>query len=319
MNDLQKYANIFDVIPPWSGIIPAGFTLDFFGNLTDKTFFEKWGYDGALQMEPPRLADGKNGEFWFEAADWILAAREARDRYVMITLGALFGYQAIGSHRALQLLNPMPYKLVAVEPIPENMEGLRRHMRDNGIEPDDQWLLQAAIGPTNEPVFFPVGAPGLGAQNCIATNERIAREHYLEDFIAQGRTEEALTNLLLHNTTGLEKQIIEGQDYFGEVRLVSCVTLRDVLGPFERVDFLEADIQQSEIIVFPPFRSLLKRKVRRIHLGTHGKDVHQSLLQMFSDDGWEIVFSYEPDSVHGTVLGTFSTNDGVLTVRNPDM
>jgi hypothetical protein len=325
MNDLPAYVDIFDEITPWCGVIPAGFTMDFMGNRTRKKFLERWGYHpafidgGDLQMERPHLANGENGEFWFEAADWVLAAREARDRYVMITLGALYGYQAVGSHRALQLLNPMPYKLVAVEPIPANMEWVRCHMRDNGIDPDEQWLLQTAIGPTNEPSLFPVGSPGLGAQNCIASNELDARNRYLEEFIAGGRTEEALRNLLLRNSTGLQHEIIKGEGDFGEIRLVSTVTLADVLDPFERVDFLEADIQQSEIVVFPPFRRLLKRRVHRIHLGTHGKDVHESLARMFADDGWDIVFSFEPDSVHQTDLGAFATNDGILSVRNPDV
>jgi hypothetical protein len=92
-----------------------------------------------------------------------------------------------------------------------------------------------------------------------------------------------------------------------------------VLDPFERVDFLEADIQQSEIVVFPPFRRLLKRRVHRIHLGTHGKDVHESLVRMFADDGWDIVFSFEPESVHQIDIGAFATNDGILSVRNPDV
>jgi hypothetical protein len=324
MNDLQNVGGFFDGIAPWSGTIPAGFAMDFLGIRTEKTFLEPWGcptsfVDGShLQTEIPRLAD-PDGESWFEAVDWVQAAREAHDRYVMITLGANYGCQAVASHRALQLLNPMPYKLVAVEPIPQNMEWVRRHMRDNGIDPNDQWLLQAAISPTNEPAFFPVGSPGSGAQNCIATNEPDQRKRYLEGFIAQGRTEEALANLLLHNTTGLQKELIAGKNFLGEIRLVSSVTLADVLGPFERVDFLEADIQESERIVFPPFRSLLKRKVHRVHVGTHGKDTHQLLLQMFIDDGWDIVFNYEPESVHETVLGTFSTNDGILSVRNPDV
>jgi hypothetical protein len=98
---------------------------------------------------------------------------------------------------------------------------------------------------------------------------------------------------------------------------VNTITLADVLGPLERVDLLESDLQESEILVFPPFRRLLKRKVHRIHIGTHGKDVHRVLLRMFIEDGWEIVFTYEPDSVHETVLGTFAMNDGVLSVRNP--
>ena len=49
----------------------------------------------------------------------------------------------------------MPYKLVAVEPEPENCEWIARHMRDNGIDPDAQWLLPCAISDRNEPVLFP--------------------------------------------------------------------------------------------------------------------------------------------------------------------
>ena len=92
-----------------------------------------------------------------------------------------------------------------------------------------------------------------------------------------------------------------------------------MLGPFTRVDYLEADIQQSEVRAFPPFMALLRRKVRRIHLGTHGADTHAMLHALFARNGWQIVFSYEPGTTHNTALGTFKTSDGLLTVRNPDL
>lgn len=324
MNDLSKYSEIFSEITPWSGQIPPGFTVDFIGVFTSKDFLID-GYhpafvDGAeIAMQRPRLGNQQNGEFWFEAADWMFAVKEARERFVMITLGALYGYQAVGCSRLLQLLNPMPYKLVAIEPIPENVEWVKRHMRDNGIDPDEQWVVQAAISDRKEPALFPVGSPGLGAQNCIATNEEAARIRYFEDLVNSNRVNEALQHLLLDNSTGLQQDIIAGRGALGEIKLVSTVTLEEVLGPFKRVDFLEADIQQSEIIVFPPFRELLKRKVRRIHLGTHGQDVHDALHRMFDEDGWEIIFSYGPDSIHQTELGSFVTNDGILSVCNPSI
>jgi hypothetical protein len=246
-----------------------------------------------------------------------LAVKEAREKFVMITLGALHGYQAVGCSRARQRLNPLPSKLVAVEPIPENVEWTKRHMRDNGIDPDDHWVIQAVVSDCNDPVFFPVGSPGLGAQNCVASNEAVARQQYVDEIIKNGDVEAALGSLILNNTTGLQKDIIAGAGSFGEIKLVSAVTLADILGPLDRVDLLEADIQQSEIIVFPPFRHLLKRKVHRIHLGTHGRDVHQHLYRMFVEDGWDIVFNYEPESRHETELCTFTTNDGILSVRNP--
>ena len=95
--------------------------------------------------------------------------------------------------------------------------------------------------------------------------------------------------------------------------------MRELLSPFDRVDYLESDIQQSEIEVFPPFVDLLRRKVRRIHIGTHGKDVHWALHDLFAQNGWNIQFSFEPNGRFDTALGSFETNDGVLTVVNPDL
>jgi hypothetical protein len=322
MNDLRSYKNVFEDIKPWRGKIPTGFTVDFLGNIISKDFLV-WGFhpafvDGAeFTVSPPRLDDGETGEFWFEAANWALAAREARGRFVMVTLGALFGYQAVGACRVLQRLNPLPYKLVAVEPVPEQVEWIKRHMRDNGIDPDDQWVINAAISDRNDPVFFPIGAPGSGAQNCIASNEQIARRQYFDEIVKNGHVEAALERLLLDNATGLSRDLIPGKNFSSEIKLVSTVTLQDVLGPLDRVDLLESDIQQSEMIVYPPFRHLLKRKVHRVHIGTHGREVHRMLHQMFAEDGWEIVFSFEPDTVHRTDVGSFQTNDGVLSVLNP--
>jgi hypothetical protein len=320
MNDLKSYADVFNGVKPWSGTVPTGYLVDFLGTLTDAQFRVAFGIDPAKVGGGPvatRLPVMEDGEGWFEAVNWVEAAREARGRYVMITLGACYAAQAVGAYRALQALNPMPCKLVAVEPEPENYQWVRRHMRDNGIDPDDHWLVPLAISDRNDPVLFPVGSPGTGAQNCVSTNEAIAREVYAREIIGSGRLEEALRNLLVRNTTGLTKDLVPGSNFMAEIKLVSATTLADVLGPFDCVDYLESDIQQSEILVFPPYIDLLKRKVRRIHIGTHGKDVHRSLHQLFAEHGWDIVFSYEPNSSFDSPLGEFVTNDGVLTVRNP--
>lgn len=323
MNDLESYQPLIDSLTPWSGHVPLGYVADFMGVLTDIRFNPLSGLQpsqvggGQVATALPRMQDGLNGEGWFETVNWLAAAREARDDFVMITLGANYGAQAVSAHRALQLVNPLPCKLVAVEPVPENLEWLDRHFRTNGIDPDDHWVVPLAIGDTSTPVLFPVGGAGIGANNSFSSNEPNARAHYAEMLISGGQTAAALRNLLLHNTTGLVKELVPGHD--AEIKWVSCVTLRELLGPFERVDYLEADIQQSEILVFPPFADLLRRKVRRIHIGTHGGDVHEALHRLFADKGWEIVFSYAPNQHFHSPIGAFHTNDGVLTVRNPDL
>ena len=326
MNDLLKHLEVFHSITPWRGKIPSGSVVDFLGIVTPKEFLEPWGaaphfIDGnELQTGLPSIGAGNLGEdFWFESLNWLSAARDARGHFVMMTLGALHGYQAVGSCRALQLINPMPYKLVAVEPIPENMQRVRRLMSGNGIDPDEQWLVEAAVGATNEPAFFPVGGPGTGAQNCISTDNLEARASYLDQFIGEGSVEEALRNLLLRKSTGLRKELLPDLDISGEIKLVSCVTLGDLVAPFDRVDYIEADMQESEIRAFPPFIDLLRRRVKRIHIATHGRRVHEDLHRLFASKGWEVLFSYAPESVHATPFGNFETNDGILTVLNPDL
>ena len=130
-----------------------------------------------MNTEIPTLGHGAgNGEDWIERVNWFAAAREARGRFVMITPGACYGAQAVGSIRALQLVNPMPYKVVVVEPMPENYAWTACHLRDNGIDPDEQWLLQTAISDRNAPrSCFRSGRPGPARRTaCRPTRQRCA-------------------------------------------------------------------------------------------------------------------------------------------------
>lgn len=319
---LRAYADVFEGVTPWSGTVPAGSTVDFLGQQTLHKFLPLATFpleeseERHVQTRQPLIEDG---ELWFEAANWVLAARDAREKFVMMTLGANYGNQAVGAALALKQLNPMPFRLVAVEPEPENRRWVEAHMRVNGIDPDTQWIVASAVTDGDSPVLFPVGSPGSGAQNCFATNEPEARAQFADELIRTQRSDDALRSLLVRNSTGLKTNLVEGHDLPAEIELVSSITLRHLLGPFDVVDYIESDIQQSEILVFPPHMDLLKKKVRRIHIGTHGVEVHAELLRLFVAGGWEIVFDFAPNSNFSSALGRFSTNDGVLTVRNPSL
>ena len=321
VNDLDKFQDVFHGVVPYAGDVPKGFFVDFLGRLTDASFH---GTQVAGGLDPescggefvrtslPQLPDG---EWWFESVDWLEAARKASGHFVMVTLGACYGAQAVGAVLALRQLNPLPYFLVAVEPVAENVAWTAKHMRDNGIDPEQQWILQTALSDHNEPVFFPVGAPGTSG-NCFSTNEAVAREEYLQELMT-GDIREALRNLVLRQSTGIGKKLSPAEEEWGEIKLLSAMTLKDVLAPLGIVDYLEADIQESERIVFPPCIDFLSSRVRRAHIGTHGRKVHQHIHELFATAGWEIVFSYEPESKFQTDFGAFATNDGVLTALNP--
>ncbi|NQV60972.1 MAG: hypothetical protein HQ502_14995 [Alphaproteobacteria bacterium] len=322
VNNLELYRDTFDGMEPFSGHVEKGYLIDFIGQRTDANFRAIWGVDPAatggceVQTQMPSLEDG---EAWFECFNWVAAAREARGSYVMMTLGACYGGQAVGSYLALQALNPMPAKLVAVDGVPENMAMTRKQFRDNGIDPNDHWLIEAAMSGDNQPVLFPVGSPGSGAQNCVITNSGANRMAILELAKRSGATEKLAQSLLLRNSTDLTINLAPDSEYdfTGEITFVSAVTLQDLLAPFPRVDFVEADLQQSERLVFPPAMDALTKKVRRVLLGTHGQDTHDMMVRLFRERGWDILFDYSPGQSYETPYGAFDMNDGVLTAVNP--
>jgi Methyltransferase FkbM domain len=311
-----EVAALLDRIEPWSGEVPAGYVVNSLGILTDARFLP--GREGPFEVHQettirPSLATW--GEGFLELADWLIAARDARDQFVGMSLGAAYGAQLVLAWKALMAINPLPCRLVGVEPVPENCVWMRRHLAVNGIDPNAHWILQAALGPDNEPVLFPVGAPGSGATGCSDTNAALSRRTYANLISERGGAERVLENILTYNSTGLSYDLGAGFD--GELKFVSAVTLRDVLTPFEHVDLLEVDIQHSEISVFPPFIDVLTGKVRRIHIGTHGQEAHDLLRALLLGAGWELVFDYAPDARHITEHGPLEMIDGVLSARNP--
>jgi hypothetical protein len=322
---MQEYRDAIAALTPWSGYVEKGFHVDFLGTRTNARFRpllvrdERSMRGGHLVTAAPGIGDGANAEGWFEVVAALIAVRAARERFVMISLGAHYGAQLVGAQRLLQLVNPLPCTLVAVEAEPQNFAWISEHMRDNGIDPDAHWLVPMAISDTCDPVLFPVGAPGIGSNNCFSTNAAESRRIYADLIIRDGDPSAALRSLLVDNSTGLTQPVHPGMPQITEVKVVSALTLDELLGPFDIVDFIEADIQQSEIVVFPPFIDALRRKVRQIHIGTHGKDVHASLDRLFAEKGWDIVFSFEPSAQHECELGRFELNDGILTIRNPDL
>ena len=316
VHNFAEIDELLSLIEPWSGDVPAGYDVDFLGILTDGKFlwYRTEPFAGRhVSTSRPTLST--HGEGLFEIADWIVSTREARGRYVAISLGACFGSQLVGAWKALQAVNPLPSMLVAVEPIPENCRWIRSHMVRNGINPDDHWIIQAGMGFDNEPILFPVGAPGAGRNNCVAINSAQSRRTYVHVLRRDGDSERVLENILLHNSTGIVEDF--GGGFSGEVKFVSAVTLRDVLSPFDHVDLLEVDIQQSEVAVFSPYMELVSRKVRRAHVGTHGHDSHDIMRALFLRSGWEIFFDYSPETRHMTERGPLNIGDGILSVRNP--
>jgi hypothetical protein len=214
----------------------------------------------------------------------------------------------------LRAVRPMPYRLLGVEGDPHLGAVMTEHFRENGVGSTSLTLVNAVVGADNKPALFPCTQTRTGANNAITSAALI--DAVVAAINDGGHAERALAGLLRDGTTGL-LTTLAGTDVQAELRLMSSVTLGDLLGPLDRVDYLEIDIQGAEHHALPPFIDLIARRVGWIHLGTHRQGVHDAMAEMFKSNGFRIEIDLNPESIYETPDGSFRTQDGVLAVANP--
>jgi hypothetical protein len=122
-----------------------GFIVDFLGSRlrTTSLWKEARGLDGQM-LGLPVPAD-----FHAEAIEWIgllKAVRSAASQYVAMELGAGFGLWTIAGAFAAKLRGIKDIRLCAVEGDSGHFRFLRQHFIDNGFDPDQHALFEAAVG-----------------------------------------------------------------------------------------------------------------------------------------------------------------------------
>ncbi len=318
VNDFESAVSLFDGLTPFCGPVKKDYTSNFAGVMTalkfqtlhpDQREESKSDYD--LETRIPSAADG---EMFFEWASVLAAARAARGRFTMVELGAGYAARTVTASVLLAQVNPVPAQFVIVEGEPTHFKWAKQHFADNGLDWHDHWFLNRAVGTTTEPVLFPIGE-GLYSNNITPPS---GREELLKTITGTEAMELVLRNLVTEARMGVQLEVSNGYDFRDfDFAFVNCLTLEDILAPLETVDLLDVDIQRAEREVLPPSVALLGRKVKRIHIGTHGGDVHTELETLLVSSGWELVFNFPPGEVFETPAGRFTTSDGILSALNP--
>ena len=311
--------NLFTGIEPWKGRVPKGRQRNFLGALYPLDSWQRaQGFPDESVFQETGLPTVARGEGYFEWASTLSAVRAARGRFTMVSLGTHYGGPLVDAALALNQVNPMPCFLVGAEADPYMCAMLNEHFRENGLDPGNHWIINCAVNDTNRPVVFPVSEIRTGSN--AALHDPKQREALFETINGAGKSGETLRNILVDSSTHVfaplesEPGVPEAQ---GELRLISSITVADIFGPLQYADYLEIDIQGAEEWALPPAMDLLLSKVRLIHLGTHGRDLHQVMASTFTERGWEVVASLTPQTHYETEAGNFRTGDGVLILLNP--
>lgn len=279
---------------------PKGWYVDGMGIRTDPSFMDmsKWKIKFFVPAAEPPFDDN-----YLEWIDVLCAVDEARGKFVMVELGAGYGPWLIAAAVALRQIEGPPCLLIAVEAEPTRYAWITQHFRDNGIDPGPHKFVRAAIVPEGSPekAWFQVGDPR-------------------STYGASLRPAATVPTIITHRWQGVwatAQRLVKR--LLGEPRPQKVVTisLSALLSGVDHVDLLDLDIQGAELAVLESAIDILNTKVRRIHIGTHSRDIESGLRILFEKHGWDKVFDYPTNSLSDTPYGKFEFHDGVQSWVNP--
>jgi FkbM family methyltransferase len=280
---------VLEQFRPWSGTVPSGFFAYFLGNITRADY---WAFTPEIRAlyDPERFEAFSAPSIDDNIFDWLVlleAVVDSKGSFTMAALGAGWGRWLIsGAFAAKQ--RGLPFRLIGVEAEPTHFRWMREHFLDNGIDPADHDLIEAAASGRSGHAWFYTGKPD---------------SWYGQSLIADRALDQTAANEAVYN----------GEN----ARRVRAIDLTELLAERNRVDYLHLDIQGAELDVLSSAPQVLDRTVKRVLIGTHSPDIESGLRRLFSDMRWQSQYDF-PLNADLQVNGTdVKIGDGVQVWVNP--
>jgi FkbM family methyltransferase len=274
---------VFSRFERFRGTVPTEFHVNFLGVMTRNAYTSGlftargWHFPPSGLVEPtyPLLDDE-----YFEWIDTLEAVLDAKQRFTAIELGAGFGRWLVNAAAAARQQRPdLEVRLIGVEAEPTHFQWMKQHFRDNGLDPEQHQLLEAAIDGADRTCSFYVGRPDEWWGQSIADPRRPITD--------------------------------------ASVRQVETFSLKRLLSGLELVDLIDLDIEGAELVVLSSAIDELDRKVKRVHIGTHTREIERGLRALFWQHGWHKKTDAECDQTEPTEWGEIAFQNGVQTWINP--
>src|SRR5262249_50868987 len=150
-------------------------------------------------------------------------------------------------------------------------------------------LIHAAVTPTPGEVLFYIGGPRGGPWDLTPGawyGQSVTKDYELAkpseyDGTYHGRT-------VLRHESGWR------------AIHVPSVTLAGLLAGLGQVDLIDMDIEGQELSVIRSTIQALNAQVKRVHIGTHGKEIEDGIRQILSAQGWSCWADYSSSSTSET-------------------
>ena len=313
-----KHHPIFLKFKPWEGKISSDFVVNFLGIRMRKEFIINFTPKPPLIPEENFIIT-EHPDFnhsYFENISLLNAVVNAKDKFIMIELGAGIGHQSVQAAGAIRAYHGerFPFKLTAVEGEPTTFKWMDIHFKDNNIDPTKHQLIEAVVSDKDGSVLFEVGFPqGYGSFVVspfrFITNPARSVYRFLKRKYKQLKGHKLVPTDFWTGSKGLGIY----------TKKCKSISLNSILRDFESVDYLHIDIFEQEVQVLKPAIELLTKKVKLIQIETHTTKAEEELMKIFSTNGWNCVDDFPMGKMRKTEYGTFDFIDGVQTWINSSL
>ncbi|GGF80159.1 hypothetical protein GCM10007301_45350 [Azorhizobium oxalatiphilum] len=264
-----------------------GFIKEFIGVRTRNTSV----YNAAAQMHGNSVCGLPiPADFHSEAVEWIgtlKAVRNANQRFAVMELGAGYGTWSVATAVAARNRGITDIFALAVEGDPGHFRTMQDHYRDNGFDPAEHQLLQAAVGSEDGKARWPK------VDNSA-------------------------------DVWGLRPQTEDGTDYTGgqhsDYLDVEIIALNRLLLARDEWNLIHIDVQGMEFDICRSAIDRLSERARWVVVGTHSRKIDGDLLDLFNSAGWLLEnekptrFTFVPGAASLEAMTQF---DGTQVWRNP--
>lgn len=292
---IPGHHKVFETFGPQKIDCPEGHTASYLGHL--------WPVKFGLAATPGQYRSPipSVNEEYFEFVDVFESVIDADDTYTVMEWGAGFGRWtglAIGAAR-LRGIKTIRAALCEAEPV--HASWIREYMASLRVPEADYKLFEVAMAGSSGEVLFITGQP----QGSNPT-----------DWYGQAIGGFDPSAFHPNGETYHGYPVVEEERGWQGIH-VPLVPASEILQDYDFIDLIDMDIQGAEADAVEECVELLNTRVRRMHIGTHSREIEVRLRKVLLDNGWILIRDLQCLGSTDTPFGAVECGDGVQSWFNP--
>lgn len=322
-----KHHPIFSKFPKYEGSYNTySISMDFLGHKIYRDFHispyfpEKKG-DGSDYEIPYTFSFPEIEEEYFEWIAILESVFHAKDQFVCLELGSGFGRWSARAGIAARLLG-LPFHLYLVEGEPAHVAWTHKHMKLNEIGDDQYDVLNCTVGRAKGKTPFYISRP-----SSEKLDKNFKSDHQFDqkedDWYGQSVAFETdhpirFSNWKLKLGKYYGHRVHKNESGYYSIN-VKQRTLSSILSKIKHpiIDICDMDIQGMESDVIYEAIDLINKRIKKLFIATHNKDVEESIRKLLRREGWKQERDYSCFQEADTEFGKISFQDGVQIWNNP--